>query len=338
MRQINVITLQNELLQNPSHIETILEKLGHKGIRDRGSYYQFKALGGDNPTGCAIYKNSLNYQGFSRSQNGNIFTLVQKEKDVSFPKALKLIAQWIGFKKEDDIKIEYPFLGFYKNIIKMEKEPEDMLKTYPKSVLPPYNNYSYKFYLEGISFETQKKYGIRFSHNDNSILIPILDYSGRLVGVKARNNSDEDFSKRWYAWLPYPKTQLLYGWVWNYKTIVEKGVVFIVESEKSVAQLSTMGINQGLAIGGHSISKTQAKHIKSLNIKKVVILFDEGIDKEEIEYESKKLIVDNDIMKNKIGYVFDKDNTYLEKGSKDSPTDKGLQTFKKLCKNCIYWL
>lgn len=280
----------------------------------------------------------MKYEGFSHSERGNIFTLVQNEKKCNFPRSLELIAKWIGIKDTSFEKPTYPFSGFYRKLIREEIEPETFLEKYSEDLLPDANNFSYKFFKDGIGIDVQEEYGIRYSHEDDSILIPIYDYSSNLVGVKARNNSDEDFSKRWYAWLPYAKNQVLYGWCWNYKYIVSKKTVFIVESEKAVGQLATMGIRQSLAIGGHYISNTQARYIKSLNVEKVVVCFDEGLEKEEIEYESKKLIVDNRIFKNKVGYVYDYDNKYLEKDSKDSPTDNGIKIFKELVKERINWL
>ena len=333
---ISVDSLHDILVNNCDAVTTILIKLGFS--EDTIKYHERQNMitsprpekGADNPNGCIIYLNSLNVLYTTRSWTGNIFSLVSKVKDVVFPEALKLIAKWIGYKQIDE-KIILPFSGFYKGIIKERNSPVESLHIYKESELPPSDSLSYKFFKDGVALTIQEKWGIRYDHEEDAVLIPIRDYSGRLVGCKARNNDPNCLdTERFCAYLPYSKTSIVYGWYENFKKIIEKQTVIIVESEKGVLQAASFGCEIVVAVGGHNISQIQAKYIKMLGVKNVIVAFDEGLTEEEIINECKKLIIDNKIVKNTVTYIYDRDHIVLEEGSKSSPVDFGDQGLKKL--------
>jgi len=339
---INVDDLQERLVNNCDAVTTILIKLGFS--EDMIKYHERQNMitsprpekGADNPNGCIIYLNSLNVIYTTRAWSGNIFSLVAKIKDISFPEALNLIAKWIGFKKTTD-KIRFPFCGFYKKIIKERNSAMFNLPIYKESELPPSDSLSYKFLKDGVALTIQEKWGIRYDHEEDAVLIPIRDYFGHLVGCKARNNNPNCLdSERFWAYLPYQKTLVVYGWYENFKTITEKQTVIIVESEKGVLQAASFGCGIVVAIGGHNISQTQAKYIKMLGVKKIIVAFDEGISEEEIKNECSKLTISNQIITNNVSYIYDRDNIVLPENSKSSPVDFGEQGLKILLKKARF--
>lgn len=331
---INVSDVQNELVRNADNVYTVLEQLGYDGIRDRGSYYQAYNLGGDNPTGFSIKKDTLMFNNWSHGIKGNIFTLVQDVCDCTFPQAIKKIADWIGFEVHDTIKnIKPPFGGFYKSIIKSESCNENELKTYPESILEKYNGLSKRFLNDGISLKVQEDFNIGFSHSDNAIAIPIRNIYSDIVGVKMRSN-DDNAERRYWAEYPYQKSMIVYGLNKNYKDIVSKRTIIIGESEKFCMQLQSMGCYVGVGIGGHNISNEQARTIKGLMCDRIIVAFDRGISEDEIVYNCEKLKVDNSFMNNNVQYIYDKDGLYLN--DKDSPSDHGLYVFRKMLKNSIF--
>ena len=333
VRAINVQVLNENLCNNSENIVKVLEKLNYNHILDKGKYIAFPNHNGDNMTACSILKNNLTYQNFSHGGKGNIYTLVMNELGCTFPEALNKISGWLGIKKVD-YKINYPFSGFYKKIIQEQINPESSMKIYQNSCLPPPDSFSKMFIDDGISIDAQKRFGVRYCHEDDCILIPIYNINSDIVGVKARNNSNDDFNNRWYAWIPYSKTNVVYGLNWNYTDIVSKKTLIIFESEKSVMKAYDCGLNCTCAIAGHSISNTQANIIKSLMVDNIIVAFDESICEDEIRYEAKKLIVDNQIYHNKVTYLYDDKNIYLPKGGKDAPIDLGKEVFKHILKNC----
>lgn len=294
-------------------------------------------IGGDNPNGLILYTNTLHYQYNTIAGSGNIFSLVMEVENLNFPNVLERIGNIIGFNHIIKTSKKYPFNGFYKKIFHNSNIKFDNNVFYDESSLPDSKSLSQKFFLDGISFRTQEEWGIRYDHEEDSVLIPIIE-NGKLIGCKARNNDPKcPMNKRWWAYLPYSKTQIVYGFDKNYKYIISKNIVFIFESEKAVLQSDSFNFHCSLAIGGHNISKTQVLKIKSLMVDKIVIAFDEGVPEEEIIYNCKKL-KNNSLFKTKIGYIYDDDNSFLDKGSKDSPTDIGEEGFRNLIKNKIHWI
>lgn len=203
---------------------------------------------------------------------------------------LKFSARCLGIKADDlSTKIKYPFNHFYKNIIRSNYEYE--IEEHSESELPSKYNLSKYWLDEGVDLLTQEYYGVRLDLPSNRIVIPEYDINGRLVGAKARvNDKNCPHDQRWSMYIPYPKSQICYGYHHNYKNIQQKDTVIIVESEKSVMQARSFGVNCCMAIGGHNISEAQKKIIKSLMVKNVIIAYDEGICQEESEYEAKKLL------------------------------------------------
>lgn len=335
---INYLEIQDYLIQNSEKIVKILETLGFSHIVDRGSYIQFPNKDGDNNTACSILKATLQYNNYTRGKTGNLFTLVQDEKCIGFKESLEFISKIIGYKGAKLNPIKYPFHHFYKDIIH-QNDSELSLNIYPFSSLPPPNNLSKKWFDDGVALTIQEKFGIRYDHDSDRIIIPELNYMGELVGAKARsNNPNCKMSERWSMYIPWSKSQTIYGWYENYQNIQKKKTCFIFESEKAVLQAASFNLNLGLAIGGHNISKTQEKYIKSLMCDKIIVCFDEGIEEEEIIYESKKLISNNRLVKNKVGYIYDKDGDILKRDSKDSPADVGKDNFYNLIKNNVKYI
>lgn len=337
----DVLEIQNTLIEESDLIPTILVELDYDNIRDRGKYFQFPNHGGDNMAACSILKSTLQYQNFSHGGSGNIFTLVMDEMNCNFPKALELISQWTGIEisdKKQKIK-RLPFGGFYKDVYKNKESPLKQTKIYNENELPPPDSISYVWAKDGASLISQEKFGIRYSHEDNAVLIPIYNLTNQLIGCKSRSmEKDIDQSKRFYAYLPYSKSSVLYGLNVNYKSIIDKKTLVIFESEKSVLQCDSFGFNYAVGIAGHDISKTQEKLIKSLMLDKIIVAFDEGICEEEIIFNCEKLKSDNKILKSKIGYIYDRENKYLKKGSKNSPSDLGYKKFKEVMCKCVTWL
>lgn len=305
------------------------------GIREKESQHLITTPrpGGDNPAGIMIYTNTLKVIGNTRSEyTGNLFTLVMKIRGASFPEALAFITDVLNINSEF-VPVSRPFGGFYRSIQRTETSPLDIdLPTYSEEQLPSKLCLSKKFLDDNIALNVQEEWGVRYSIEDDAVLIPVW-FGGNLVGCKARANGDVDFAHRWWAYLPYSKTQVVYGFDKNYHKVINKNKCIITESEKGVLQLQSIGINIGLAIAGHSFSRAQAALIKSLGASEIIVAFDQDVDEEEIRYEASKLQVDNGLMKNKVTYIYDKDGLYLPKGSKMSPSDGGKNLFLELYKN-----
>lgn len=327
---MNAITLQEHIVNNPDKILTVLENLGYEEVKDRNTFFQFRNLDGDNPTACCIYKNSLKYENFTRGKSGNLFTLVMDLKGITFPDSLKLIAGWIGFKNTPNVQIIRPFGGFYTKLSKREDILDTELPVYDESKLPDITAGVSKMFLDDhIALDVQEKFGDRFDHENNAILIPIRNQHGELVGIKSRSNEKNPDGMRYWASLPFQKSHVVYGLDVNYKSIIEKDTVIVVEAEKSVQQAYSFDCKLCVATMGHMISKTQAKIIKSLMTKRIIVAYDEGLTEDEIATQARQLLFDVPFFSNRVFYIYGG----MKDGSKDSPTDNGKDMFQRLIKN-----
>lgn len=318
----------------------MLTQLGFKDIDYTPSQHLLSCprIGGDNPKGLLLYTNTLRYLFTTQSGSGNIFTLVMKMRKVNFVKALHLVVKYAEI-TVSDVEIRLPFNGFYKYIQSGTFYNEKENKVYTDEDLPPANALSKRFIEDNISALTQEKWGVRYYHEKDCVLIPIRNTKGEIVGCKARSNRRNiSSSQRWWAYLNYPKTQYVYGYYENYQSLVRAKRVYVFESEKSVLQCDSFDVNNVVAIGGHSVSNEQARIIKSLICDEIVVAFDEGLNEEEVAYEAKKLRMNNKVICNKIGYIWDGNNDIMEKGSKVSPSDLGKNKFQNLAKEYIVWI
>lgn len=263
------------------------------------------------------------------------------KENLEFPDSLIYIADKLGLEKQEfNRKIKLPFNGFYKSLIQEITEPEYTMKMYDESILEPYlNKYNMMFFNDGIDFQTQEEFKVGYDLETNSILIPEYSLNGKLCGVQARTNDlNCEHDKRWWAWLPCSRTLTLYGYHKNYQTIQEKGLCIIGESEKHCLQLHSIGCQIGLGLCGNNVSETQQKYIKGLLIPRIILALDEGLEIEYIIEEAKKLKVDNPIMTNNVGYVWDSEGELIPKGSKASITDFGKERFQEIIKKKVRWL
>ena len=274
----------------------------------------------------------------TQSGTGDIFTLIMDVKSCSFKRAINYCIDHTNL-KVSNLTVTLPFNGFFKNIKKGASREKVVNTTYEEEDLPSNKLISKRFIDDNISAQTQEKWGVRYDGLTNSILIPIRNENGDLVGCKARvNESDCPTSKRWWAFLKYSKTHFVYGLYENYRDIINNHRLYVFESEKSVLQCDSFGVNNAVAIGGNSLSSEQVRLIKSMLCKEIVVAFDEGLDEEQVIYEVNKLKMNNIAICNKVGYIWDDDNSILEKGSKNSPSDLGLREFNKLSKEKIKWM
>ena len=309
--------------------------------RNQKNELRFSREDGHNPTAMRLKLDTLKFDGFSINAHGNLYSLVMKTKHLSFPKALKYIAETLGLEKSQfSQKIRYPFGGFYKGLMREIREPEYSMTTYDDSILNDYiGKYNLMFFKDGINFQTQQFFNVGFDIETLRITVPEYTLDGRLCGIMGRlNDSRCPKDERWLPIIPCSRSLTLYGYHHNYETIQQKNIVVVGESEKFVQQLHSMGSYVGLATCGCDVSEIQAKHLKALMTSKIILAYDEGLEEDQIRTQAEKLILDNAMFRNKVGYVFDRDNLILPKGSKASPSDLGKGAFLELIKNHVTYI
>lgn len=292
--------------------------------------------------GSKIDIHTLNYVSFSHNRKGDIITVVSDIKNIKLGDAIKWLAKKLNLSYEykEKVEVKPPFGGFWKQFSKVIDNDETPPKTYDTKTLEEFMQGSYCGWIkEGISAITQEKYNVMYDSLTNRVLIPHYNVENQLIGVVGRLLGYKEDSKmsKYLSVIPFRKSKNLFGLNNNYKSILNSDICYVFEAEKSTMQLDSYGIDLGVSLGGKVISHQQSKLIKSMHTNCVLCL-DEGVTEEEIVEECNKLKMNNPFIKTKVGYIYDRDNKYLKKGSKQSPTDLGYDVFLKLVSECLYWV
>ena len=240
-----------------------------------------------------------------------------------------------GRPKREEIEI--------KPYVRKEVDFNEQLPEYDGSILNTFINYKpIEWIYEGISVETMEKYGIRYSIENNSIIIPHRDKDGRLVGIRERNLDKRQVEVLGRKYTPYTSfahrltykhrlSMNAYGIDKNKEAINEYKKCIIFEAEKSVLKMdSVWNNNPSVAVGGSSVSLYQLNLLKELGVKDIYLSFDkeEGIKWEQKLDKICKRIYDFGF---NVFIIEDVEGKYLD--LKDSPIDKGEFVFLELYKN-----
>jgi DNA primase len=335
-----MIELKKRLMDNPHHIENILEEYDFHNIDVGTREIRCGIDEKTNSTSVRIKLNeNLTANDFGRDIHGDLFSLIMKCKNVTLKQIIQSVKDELGITYIEFNKTKKIFGGFYDNIKKRNKNITE-LKKYDESIMKDYlNKYNTLFLKDGISFATQKKFKVGVDHFSSRISVPWFDYEENLVGIEGRYLGDykKDEVPKWFPIQSFPKSQVLFGYNTNYTYLQSADELYVGESSKFVMQLDSMEIYNALSLGGNSIHNQQIKQLSWLNPKKIIFCFDEGLDDELIQRQIEKTKLLLKFFDIQIGFVIDKDNEVLEKGSKNSPSDVGLEGFKELIANKVEW-
>lgn len=195
---------------------------------------------------------------------------------------------------------------------------------------------------EGITYDSLKKYEIRYYAPTNKIVIPHRDIDGRLIGIRGRALDPEEV-KISGKYMPlyvgegknyaHPLGYNLYGLDKNKDNIKSLHKVIVFEGEKSVMLAeNSFKNNFSVAVCGSNLTNYQLDLLLDLGVEEIIIAFDrqykEYCDKEYQEWK-KKLIKIQDKIRHYANVTFVLDKKHLLK-YKDAPVDEGTEIFKKL--------
>lgn len=252
------------------------------------------------------------------------------------------------FQKTQEKLKDWEVLNNYEQISKDEQEQRVELRIFDNKILqylPRPRIITWE--QEGIKKEVMDHRGIAYDPKNQGIVIPHYDINNQLVGIRERTliKEEENFGKYRPAILNgvmynHPLGFNLYN-LNNSKNnikIIKKVIVY--EGEKSsLLYASFFGEENDISVAvcGSSLITYQVKLLLSLGVEEIIIAFDKQfkeIGDKEWERWTKKLY---DIHTKygayvQISYLFDKKDLL---DYKDSPVDKGKETFLKLFKNRI---
>lgn len=302
----------------------------------------------------SYFKDSKSFHCWTNCGHMSIFDLVSNSKEIEFIDALRFIKKKYNLRDDGNhfegfeiYRDENPGEEILKKLKKVEEQDFEALD---ENLLQDYYPYYHKLWIDdGISINSMRKFGIRYDILGNQIIIPHYDKNHKLIGVRGRNlNKDRLEAGQKYMPIYHGGKVLkhltganLFGLDMNKDKIKELKMAILFESEKSVLQLDSMFPDQsiGLCVSGSSLTVYQLEILKKLEIEEIVIAVDKEFnnigDEDEKLYASKI----EKVFKNKLSPYFrvsvlwDMNNAL---NLKDSPTDRGKDTFLQLLQNKIY--
>lgn len=319
------------------NIEKVLEFYGFKNIKKNGKEIRCGRDKDSNPTSISInLDKELLSMDFAKNISGDIISLIMEIRGLSYREIVSdmrnlfnIDIDYKGVKKRNHLD------DIFGNLISNKSKELDI---YPDIILEQYEDVrNFKFLKDGISLSTQKKFEIMYDKNTNRIVIPHRTTQGDICGIIGRKNDSNKYGAKYLPLIPYPKSTTLYGYSQNYNNLINADTIYVGEAEKFVLQLDSMGVNNSVALCGANLSDIQAMLLVDLKPTNIVFCFDEGLDEMIIFKNLNKMKSYLDLSYINIGYMLDKENKYIKKGSHDSPTDNGVEIWEQLVKECIVW-
>jgi DNA primase len=341
------IQLLKEYIYENNYIEQILQSIGchHVKYHPQGNpdpYWSAANKDGDNTTAINVYnKSSLRCVNYTRDMtNGkdiptDIISLVCFTIGQSLFEGIKFICEIVGIDYYHNFEDDIPeSLKITKLLYQMQSNIDDIdedrpIKPISERILTYYKPYVNDMFLnDGISYETQKEFGIGYDESTNRITIPIYSEINDLIGVKGRLFKTElEENELKYVYLePCARNKILYGINKTYPFIKQQGSCIIGESEKSCMQLWSMGYQNCIGIGGSKVSSQQIEKLSRLGID-LIFAFDKDIPKQDIESIANRFVEGIPIYA-----IYDDKNILSEKAS---PMDR-KDHWEFLYKNCLY--
>ena len=319
-------------------IDTILEDLGCGHITKHDGYYTCSNPDGNNKSAVTVYVNeNLTVINYTRSIAKNkratdLFDLVGYYKDCSFPEALKYVHGLLGldyYQEREEPCESLQILRMLKDMSSGDdKDDSEPVKPISEKILGYYLPYPNKmFENDGISLDVQQEFEVGFCPASGYITIPIRDSVGTLCGCKGRYFGEPDEYHTKYVYIERcNKSRLLYGYWQNRNYIKNSKTLVVVESEKAVQQLATIGIRNVVSTGGKTISRHQIELITRTGCTPI-FAFDEDVDEDELQ-DVAAMFMDGI----SVYAIIDKEKIL---DAKESPSDNPKK-FRYLMKNHVY--
>lgn len=327
--------IKKELLSNPDKLKDVLEHYNYCNIVIRNTYMSFGRDEQSSKKAIVIRLENNKFlfvTDYSRNINKDLFSYIMEQRKVTFTDVLNTVKSVLGITDYYDFfdSKRYVFGGFYE---KIRKKNNCKVRTYDESILKCYKRCSNKrFIKDNISLASQKYFNIRYDVESQSIVIPIYDQVGQLMGAKARCNWEvEDGEMKYYYLMPCQASLTLYGYAQNYSHLVGNAV-YVGESEKFVMQCHSYGIRNCVALGSGTISLKQVQMLMELAPTEIIFLHDAQYDMDNIMRNINMVKNYSRFSEVKLGYWDWTKGNYTDKVS---PTDLGKEKFKYILENEI---
>lgn len=326
MKPVGVI--KSKLRDNVEALDELIESLSSFTTpRKSGNYLRFSE-DGENNNRYGLNLTSLHIRDFKTSESKDIFDFISDTINSDFIGSVNYVTKTLKLDTSGEVEKELDLYNVSKLAKEMKRNKREELYLEEFNEIRGYKIcYSKLLLQDGISLTVQDKFGIGYCEETERVVIPYRK-NGKVLGLIGRYNKKEvpNGIPKYLSLNNFSKSHEVFGLEENKETIEELGEVIIVESEKSVMRASSMDIDNVLAVGGCNISDYQALIINKLNIKRIILAFDEGLTVDIVKKQLDKFKTKNPfIPKKELMYL---PSEYMQKGSKNCIFD---ESYDKVC-------
>lgn len=299
-----------------------------------GEYWALSPLKEENTPSFSVRRETNSFYDFSSGIGGNVFTFVRYYFKCSYDEAIQKLVDYAGY----DGTVRHCKKLAASEVAKRFQPPKKSSKTVKSTVLNDDYMIRYEkddeklavWEQEGISRASLDKFQVYYDAFSDRLVYPIRNPDGKIVNIGGRTLDPlwkEKKLRKYTYFMQWGELKTLYGFAENLKTIKEKGEIIIFEGCKSVLLADTWGIQNGVALLTSHLNPNQMKLLVQLGCRTVFALDKDVNIKEDHNIRILKQFVG-------VEYIWDGNNLLDEK---DSPVDKGYETFKTLYEGRLVW-
>lgn len=300
-----------------------------------GEWWGLSCFKEENTPSFSVRENPPCFYDFSSGKNGSILNFIKYYNNCSFGEAVDILKKYAGC--DGEVKPTKRLAAVevakrYKGRKKQAKVPQT--KVLPDDYMLRYERNPDKLAVweaEGISEASLERFQVAYDSFSDRLVYPIRNINGDIVNVGARtldpNWKQKKLRKYSYMFSWDGGMNTVFGLAENRDEILRKKEVILFEGAKSVMIADSWGIqNCGALLTSH-LSQFQLKILAKLGVRVVFALDKEVVIRDDPNIAKLKRYTSVD-------YIWDKDNLLNEK---DSPVDKGVETFMKLYEGRLHY-
>lgn len=293
-----------------------------------GEYWCLSPLKSEMTPSFSVRKETNSFYDFSSGVGGNCLTFIRYYHNCSFSRAVEILKNYAGVDGEFrptkrlaavEVARKYKSRKKQASLPKSKVLAEDYMLRYQKNP-----DKLAVWEAEGISKASLDRFQVAYDSFTDRLVYPIRNTSGEIVNVGARTLDPEWKQKglRKYSYLFSWEGGMntVFGVAENIDEILRKKEIILFEGAKSVMIADSWGIkNCGALLTSH-LSPLQLKILAKIGVRTVFALDKEVVIRNDPNIAKLKRYVSTE-------YLWDRDGLLDDK---DSPVDKGIETFMKL--------
>lgn len=293
-----------------------------------GEYWCLSLLKDERTPSFSVRRETNTFYDFSSGKGGNVLNFIRYYNKCSLGEAIEILKRYVGCDGEVQVSKKLAAV----EVAKKYRGRKKQLKATKSTVLPADYMLRYQkspeklavWEAEGISKASLERFQVAYDSFSDRLVYPIKNVNGDIVNIGART-LDPDWKQKklrkysyLFSWEGGMNT--VFGLAENKEEILRKKEIILFEGAKSVMIADSWGVrNTGALLTSH-LSALQLKILAKLGVRVVFALDKEVVIRDDPNIAKLKRYVTTE-------YLWDRDNLLDEK---DSPVDKGVETFMRL--------